>query len=59
MINPFGIGIIKDETLPAEFYNKKTNETEIVHMIRISDKIYVSEELFEAIEQEFNNGDVE
>lgn len=59
MTNPIGINIIKSNNLPVEFYNKKTKEMEIVHMMQIGDTIYVSEELFEALEEEFNGDDVE
>lgn len=57
MNNPIGINIIKSNNLPVEFYNKKTKEMEIVHMVQIGDTIYVSEELFEALEEEFNGDD--
>lgn len=57
MTNPIGINIIKSNNLPVEFYNKKTKEMEIVHMVQIGDTIYVSEELFEALEEEFNGDD--
>lgn len=59
MNNPIGINIIKSNNLPVEFYNKKTKEMEIVHMVQSGDTIYVSEELFEPLEEEFNGDDVE
>lgn len=58
MTKPLGINIIKSNELPIKFYNKKTKEMEITHMIQISDTIYVSEELFNGIKEQFD-GDVE
>ena len=58
MTNPIGINIIKSNNLPVEFYNKKTKEKEISHMMQIGNIIYVSEELFNGIKEQFD-GDVE
>jgi hypothetical protein len=48
-----GINIIRSNNLPVEFLNEKTGETEISHMIQIGNEIYVSEELFRGLKEEF------
>ena len=58
MTNPIGIDIIKSNQLPIEFYNEKTKEKEISHMIQIGNTLYVSEEVFNGITEQFD-GDVE
>ena len=58
MTNTIGIDIIKSNMLPVGFYNEKTKEKEISHMMEIGNTIYVSEELFNGIKEEFD-GDVE
>ena len=58
MTNPIGIDIIKSNMLPVEFYNEKTKEKEISHMIQIGNTLYVSEEVFNGITEQFD-GDVE
>ena len=58
MTNPIGIDIIKSNMLPVEFYNEKTKEKEISHMMQIGNTIYVSEEVFNGIKEQFD-GDVE
>lgn len=55
---PIGINIITSNKLPVKFYNRKTKEMEITHMVQIGDTIYVSEELFDGLKEEFEKGDV-
>ena len=54
MIKPLGINIIKSNEFPVKFYNRKTKEIEITHMIQIGDTIYISEELFDGLKEQFD-----
>lgn len=50
MTEYFGINIIRSRNLPVQIYNKEKDELEIFHMIQNGDTIYVSMELFKALE---------
>jgi hypothetical protein len=52
MSEHFGINIIRSGNLPLQVYNEKTDKWEIIHMTQIGDTIYVSNELFKALEQD-------
>lgn len=51
----FGINIIRSGNLPLQLYNEKEDKWEIIHMTQIGDTIYVSNELFNALEQDLQN----
>lgn len=57
--NEIGIDIIQTDLLPRLIPNKETGELETYHMIQKEDAIYVSEELFGALEERINDGDEE
>lgn len=48
----FGINIIRSGNLPVQLFNEKEDKWEIVHMMQSGDVIYVSNELFRALEQD-------
>lgn len=52
MTEHFGINIIRSRNLPVQLFNEKEDKWEIVHMMQIGDVIYVSNELFRALEQD-------
>ena len=58
MTNSIGINITKSNKLPVEFFNKKTKEMEISHMVQIGNTIYVSEELFDGLKEQFDGDGV-
>ena len=51
----FGINIIRSRNLPLHLYNEKEDEWDIIHMTQIGNTIYVSNELFKALEQDLQN----
>lgn len=51
----FGINIIRSGNLPLQLYNEKEDEWDIIHMTQIGNTIYVSMELFKALEQDLQN----
>ena len=57
-INEIGVEIICNGNLPVEIYNDETEETETFHMIQNGNAIFVSEELYSALQKRFS-GDVE
>ena len=52
MTEYFGMNIIRSGNLPVQLYNEKEDKWEIVHMIQIGNTIYVSNELFCALESD-------
>ena len=52
MTEYFGININKSGNLPVQLYNEKEDKWEIIHMTQIGNTIYVSEELFRALEKD-------
>lgn len=52
MTEYFGITIIRSANLPVQLYNEKEDNWEILHMTQIGNTIYVSEELFKALQSD-------
>lgn len=48
-----GIGIIRSGNLPVEIFNEKTKEMEIFHMIQKGNTLYVSDELYQALDKRY------
>lgn len=50
-----GIKIIRNSNLPVELWNEELNEMEVFHMISSKDTLYVSEELFSALNRRYRS----
>lgn len=48
-----GIEIIRSGNLPVEIFNEKTKKMEIFHMIQKGNALYVSDELYQALDKRY------
>ena len=50
-----GVEIIHSPHLPVEIFNEKTNEMEVFHMIQKGNTLFVSEELYTALDERYGD----